>query len=79
MCGLLHVLRFDFCLNLRVRTDRKLEHVLKLAMIDKMMDQHKSRRKQHQNEEMFETIEIDFGYEDALDSDKGYLLNWDAW
>ena len=42
-------------------------------MIDKMMEQHKARRNQLQNEEMFEPIEIDFGYEDAVafDSDKG--------
>ena len=45
-------------------------------MIDKMMEQHKARRNQLQNEEMFEPIEIDFGYEDAVafDSDKGKLL-----
>ena len=37
------------------------------------MEQHKARRNQLQNEEMFEPIEIDFGYEDAVafDSDKG--------
>merc|ERR1719447_2107642 len=37
-----------------------------------MMEQHKSRRNQFQNEEIFEPIEIDFGYEDAVafDSDK---------
>ena len=46
-------------------------------MIDKMMEQHKARRNQLQNEEMFEPIEIDFGYEDAVafDSDKGKLLS----
>ena len=40
------------------------------------MEQHKARRNQLQNEEMFEPIEIDFGYEDAVafDSDKGKLL-----
>ena len=46
-----------------------------LDMIDKMIEQHKSRRNQFQNEEIFEPIEIDFGYEDAVafDSDKGSL------
>ena len=49
-------------------------------MIDKMMEQHKARRNQLQNEEMFEPIEIDFGYEDAVafDSDKGKLLSGEA-
>ena len=49
-------------------------------MIDKMMEQHKARRNQLQNEEMFEPIEIDFGYEDAVafDSDKGKLFLKDS-
>ena len=44
------------------------------------MEQHKARRNQLQNEEMFEPIEIDFGYEDAVafDSDKGKLLLGDT-
>ena len=43
------------------------------------MEQHKARRNQLQNEEMFEPIEIDFGYEDAVafDSDKGTNKFWD--
>ena len=58
-------------LNQKIKKSERKKR--KLDMIERMYEDNRKRRQQYIQEENFEPIEIDFGYEDAIafDSDKG--------